>query len=399
MSSRSKTPLEQMGGSAYFDSFEPLRKIALTKEQLDKALGYDTMRQIGELTRSPIAEMARSVDSIVGPKMLSLVENSTIKQLGLAARKPLIEETIGKLGAGAGMIDAVNKADLYGGVRLDNMLGQIEGMRESMLIGSAVLPPDYLKSMGMVADLQPALDQLVGKLHFEPGRMLEQFKGLDTAALMLGREATLAAVRVPELDWDLDGLYTLPDLVSPVRGPDGELVAAAFPPDLIEEEPLSTEFEVDAIVAEHQTGAQVFLALRSPTAARRMEAARERLLEGDVEALAHSMTSCRRALHALADTVYPARSQMVKGRDGNERKVDDPSFKNRLLMFLADAIDGSTVLDLAEATLDKTVNHLDALIEQLSKGVHVDVVREEAKQAYVQTWAFIAHVAQVHSED
>ncbi len=388
-----------MVGSAYFDSFEPLRKIALTKEQVDKALGYDTMRQIGELTRSPIAEMARSVDSIVGPKMLDLVENSTIKQLGLAARKPLTEATIEKLGAGAGLIDAVNKADLYGSVRLDNMLGQIDGLRESMLIGSAVLPPDYLESMGLVADLQPALDQLVGKLHFEPGRMLEQFTGLDTAALMLGREATLAAVRVPELDWDLEGLYTLPHLVSPVRGPDGELVAAAFPPDLVEDEPLSTEFEVDAIVAEHQTGAQVFLALRSPTAARRMEAARERLLEGDVEALAQSMTSCRRALHALADTVYPARSQMVKDRDGNERKVDEPSFKNRLLMFLADAIDGSTVLDLAEATLDKTVNHLDALIEQLSKGVHVDVVREEAKQAYVQTWAFIAHVAQVHSDN
>ncbi len=387
-----------MVGSAYFDSFEPLRTIVAAEEQMNRALGYDTMRQIRKLTWSPIAEALRSVDSIVGPNMLDVLENSTIKQLAFAAQKPLIEETIEKLGASARLIDAINKADMYGGVRL-NMLGQIEGLRESMLIGSAVLPPDCLKSIGLVADLQLALDQRVGSLQFEPGRMLECFKGLDIAGLMLGREATLAAVRVPGLDWNLEGLYTLPDLVSPVRGPDGELVAAAFPPDLIEEERLSTEFEVDLIVAEVQIGAQGFLALRSPTAALRMEAARERLRQGDVEALAQSMTSCRRALHALADTVYPARSQTVKDRGGNERTVDDPSFKNRLLMFLAEAIDGSTVLQLAEATHDKTVNHLDALIEQLSKGVHVDVVREEALQAYSQTWAVIANVARVHSDD
>lgn len=216
---------------------------------------------------------------------------------------------------------------------------------------------------------------------------------------MLGREATLAAVRAAEIDWKFGDVLAASDLVAPVVVADGELAAAAFPPDLVEEDPLSSEFEVDAIVAEHQTSAQVFLALRSPKAAERMASARERLTEGDEEALSQSLTSCRRALHALADEAYPPRRGKVKDRTGTEREVHAEAFKNRLLMFLTDAISSSRMRELAETQAEKVVNHLDALVVQLDKGVHADVIRDEATVAYVETWSFIAHVARVVSDD
>lgn len=396
MAKRTRSTLEQLTGAGIFDMFEPLRKVGLMQERADRILGHDTIRKMNSVVTG--SDMVRDLPPIVDTKVLEMFQESTARQLGLGMQKPLLEDTIKKLGLGAGLTEAFNKADLYGAVRLDDMLGQIKGLPNSMVIGSTVLPPDYLEAVGLTAKIQPALDQLFGSAHFEPGRMLEQFQGLETKALMLGREGTLAAVRGPEINWDLGRFFTFSDLVAPVEA-DEELVTAAFPPDLIEEEPLSTEFEVDAIVAEHQTGAQIFLALRSPTAAERMQSARQRLQEGDAEALAQCVTSCRRALHALADAVYPARRGKVKDRTGIERQVHAEAYKNRLLMFLTEAIESAKLHALAEATIDKVVGHLDALIDQLNKGTHADVIRAEATEAYVETWAVIARVARVYSDD
>jgi len=396
MANRTRTTLEQIAGAGIFDLFEPMRKFDLMQHQADRILGYDSIRKLDSIVNR--ADIASSLTSIVEPKVLEMFQDSTVRQLGLGIQRPLLEDTIKKLGVGTSLIDSFNKADLYGVVRLDDMLGQIKGLSESVLIGSTVLPPDYLQSMGLTAKIQPRLDQLFASAHFEPGRMLEQFEGLDTKALMLGRAGTLAAVRAPEIEWGPHRFFTASDLVAPVVA-DDELVTAAFPPDLVEEDPLSTEFEVDAIVAEDQIGAQIFLALRTPKAADRMNSARQRLREGDAEALAQCLTSCRRALHALADVVYPARRGKVTDRAGIEREVHAEAFKNRLLMFLAEALEGSTMQALAEAMLDKAVGHLDALVDQLNKGVHADVLRDEAAEAYVETWRVIARVGRIYSDD
>jgi hypothetical protein len=49
--------------------------------------------------------------------------------------------------------------------------------------------------------------------------------------------------------------------------------------------------------------------------------------------------------------------------------------------------------------LDKVVGHLDALVDQLNKGTHADVLRDEATEVYVETWRVIARVARVYSDD
>jgi hypothetical protein len=396
MAKQTRTTLEQMTAPGIFDMFEPLRRINRMQEQADRILGNDAIRKMNSAMTGP--NLVRDLSPIVDTKVLDMFKDSTARQLGLGVQKPLLEDTMRKLGVGAGLTEAFKKADLYGALPLDDMLGQIKGLPGSIVIGSTVLPPDLPERLGLTAKSRPALDQLFDNAHFEPGRLLDQFKGYDTKALMLGREGTLAALRRPTIEWDPGGFFAFSDLVAPVDA-NGELTPAAFPPDLIEEDPLSAEFEVDAIVAEHQTGAQIFLVLRSPIAAERMQSARQRLQEGDTEALAQCVTSCRRALHALADTVYPAREGAVKDRKGIERKVDAEAFKNRLMIFLDDAIDSAKPRPLALATIDKVAGHLDALVDQLNKGVHVDVVRAEATEAYVETWAVIARVARIYSDE
>jgi hypothetical protein len=395
-----ETQLHRMVGAGHFDQFEPLRKMLAMKKQSDRFLGRDLVKQMNTIGGLESAKISSSLPPIVERKLLQGFEKSVFKQLGLGpAQKPLIEEAIKDINLGGGLSEAIRKADLYGGVRFHGALGQLKGLHESTFVGSEVLSSAQIAGLASAGGASAGIEQLVGKLRFEPGRMLAGAGLLETKGLMLGRAATLAAMRPWTINWDFGDTFTASDLVAPVKAPDDELVTAAFPPDLVEDEPLSSEFEVDVIVAEHQTGAQVFLALRSPQAARRMESAGARLTEGDAEALAQCLTSCRRALHAVADTVYPPRSGNVKDRKGNERKVDDLAFKNRLLMFLDEAIEGAKVRALAETKLDKVVSHADALLEQLNKGVHADVLRAEAKQAYVDTWAFIAHVAQVVSDD
>jgi hypothetical protein len=201
----------------------------------------------------------------------------------------------------------------------------------------------------------------------------------------------LDAISIEPAEWGLreDETFSLSDLVAP--GPDEQL--AAFPPDLVEESPLRDAVAIDAFVLAGQLSAEVFLSMRSRDASKRMASARERLAAGDSEALAHALTSCRRALHSLADEVYPARRAKVVDRSGAARVVNDQAFKNRLLMFLSEAVASDSTLALGASQLDHLVARLDALVRKLGKGVHADVLRAEAEHAYVETWSFIAHIA------
>jgi hypothetical protein len=259
------------------------------------------------------------------------------------------------------------------------------------MIGSSLVGAEVLGA----GKLDKQLKQLMGGLSFEVGEMFGGVQPLDASATLFGRETTTKALLDLDIKWRSSfDYFTVADLVGPVID-EGTETIAAFPPDLVEDQPLQSEFAVDAIVAETQESAQIFLALRSETAARRMASARQRLQEGDTEALAQCLTSCRRALHALADDTFPPRGGTVTGRDGIAREVGPEQFKNRLMALLEENIEGRTPLRLAKRQFAQTVDVLDALIEELSKGVHADVIREETVQAYVQTWAFIAHVARL----
>jgi len=285
---------------------------------------------------------------------------------------------------------SLNTADLSEAIR--GALGVSRPIGASGLLG-----PSALESVrGSIIPM--SYDRFVDEARFDAGTLI----GLADVAPLTGFSIDSALLRQTPaaltIDWgsgSRDAL-TVEDLTAPVPDVSGPGLAA-FPPDLVEDAPLGSGVRIDAVVANSQAGAELFLAARSPVAADRMVAARRRLLEGDSEALSQALTSCRRALHALADEVYPARRQKVVDRTGIPRTAHAEAFKNRLLLFVDDAIESAGTLVLATAELDHVVARLDALVSKLDKGVHADVVRDEAHHAYVETWTFIAHVARLAS--
>lgn len=137
-------------------------------------------------------------------------------------------------------------------------------------------------------------------------------------------------------------------------------------------------------------GAYVKSAMRkyAPSALGKLESAEDALLDGSGESLAHALTSCRRAIKALADELYPATGEVVVGLDGRRRVMDDDSFQNRLMQFAVENFEGTAQRKLADETIRSLGMRLKILVELASKGVHADVSREEAESCVM--WTYLA---------
>lgn len=126
----------------------------------------------------------------------------------------------------------------------------------------------------------------------------------------------------------------------------------------------------------------------APSALEKLEAAEDSLVDGSSESLTHALTSCRRAIKALADALYPATGEVIKGSDGRERVMDEDSFRNRLIQFAVEHFQGTAQRKLSDETLRSLGTRLEILVELASKGVHADVSREEAESCVM--WTYVA---------
>ncbi len=94
----------------------------------------------------------------------------------------------------------------------------------------------------------------------------------------------------------------------------------------------------------------------------------ERLATGDLEALSHALLSCRRILKSVADAVYPARNEPVM-TNGQERKLTDDRYINRLLQFVTEHAGKHGTGDVLQANLTMLGARLSAIDKLASKGV------------------------------
>lgn len=85
------------------------------------------------------------------------------------------------------------------------------------------------------------------------------------------------------------------------------------------------------------------------------------------EEAAQVMTSFRRFIESLANALYPPR-ETAKG----ERKLGPEQFKNRLIAFVDERLDGDEANELT-STLQLTIDRLERLLKLVNKGVHADV--------------------------
>jgi hypothetical protein len=161
-----------------------------------------------------------------------------------------------------------------------------------------------------------------------------------------------------------------------------------------------TELALGGIAANvfdrHRQRVDALLAVVAPDVLEQMTAAHRRAVEGDREARTHALTSCRRALKAVADLVFPAQAEAFVGKDGTERLVGEDQYKNRLLAFLEGAAH-QTAADVVTSTLEDFVKRIDALNSLDGKGVHAEVEQQEVDLCVTQTYLLAGEVLAIHA--
>lgn len=136
----------------------------------------------------------------------------------------------------------------------------------------------------------------------------------------------------------------------------------------------------------------------SPTASAELIAAHTRIREATPESLAQAMLSCRRALKSIADSVYPAPDQTVRGLDGAMRALTEDQFVNRLLQYVIERTGVQTHHEVVQSGLDALGRRLQSVHALDSKGVHSAVTPNEADAALSQTYLLAAEIFRIRDE-
>jgi hypothetical protein len=114
-----------------------------------------------------------------------------------------------------------------------------------------------------------------------------------------------------------------------------------------------------------------------------------RLAEGDDEAVAQGLTTCRRIIEAFADSIYPPSDQTVE-IGGNTLKLDASKHQNRINAYVH-ARTGS------QSRKQRIRQNLANLFDRVSSGVHSDVTPEEARALFLNTYLFLGEVLHLPS--
>ncbi|MDV6265082.1 hypothetical protein [Rhodococcus globerulus] len=155
---------------------------------------------------------------------------------------------------------------------------------------------------------------------------------------------------------------------------------------------IETESELDAGKTESSFFDQVQMRINdalnkyAPVAAQRFIASQERVSTGGSEDISHALTSCRRMMESLADSLYPANNEVIKGGDGIERSMSEGAYKNRILQFVAESVGKHKDGKVLKATIAEISSKLDALLSLANKGVHDDATLAEAHTCVIQTY-------------
>lgn len=141
-----------------------------------------------------------------------------------------------------------------------------------------------------------------------------------------------------------------------------------------------------------------FIRSHCPKSAEKIVAINERMADASEESRSAALTSCRRLLMDVADSVFPSKEEEWKDRKGKIRKVGNDQYKNRLLAYLSDLGESEGSYALLESELEHLASRLDIIYEKTCKGVHIDVSLNEARLAVIHTYLFIGEVATYSSQ-
>lgn len=140
------------------------------------------------------------------------------------------------------------------------------------------------------------------------------------------------------------------------------------------------------------------LTVLSPSALEQFQSAYRRLKDGGNEERNQAVTSCRRVLKTLADELYPARDDRVRGIDGRERDMKDGNFVNRLVQYVAGMVGSHQNGPVVVAAVEDVGKRVAALNELANKGVHADIGEYEVDSCVVQTYLVVADVLRIREK-
>ena len=123
-------------------------------------------------------------------------------------------------------------------------------------------------------------------------------------------------------------------------------------------------------------------------------AIRRSLEVDDVESRVHALTSCRRVLEAVADTVFPAQDEPYETRGGESLSVAQNQYRNRIVAAVDNA--GSTTHRRAVlAAVEEFMTRVARLDELTSKGVHAAPTSEDVDFGVIQTYLLAGEVLSI----
>lgn len=136
-----------------------------------------------------------------------------------------------------------------------------------------------------------------------------------------------------------------------------------------------------------------FVRAHCPKAAEKLVSINERIAEDSSESRSAALTTCRRLLMTVADSLFPARDEDWKDKAGKKRKVGIEQYKNRLLAYISEHSSSESGSAILESELELIAAKLDAVYEKTCKGVHIEVNEQEAKLAVISTYILLGEVA------
>lgn len=126
------------------------------------------------------------------------------------------------------------------------------------------------------------------------------------------------------------------------------------------------------------------LAPTSAEALEKVDAIYRRLSEGDVEAVSQAMNTCRRLIDAFADSVYPARDQLIEIA-GTPVQVGRQHTQNRINAFVAEKTE-------SKSRRNRVRRALSDIYERVSVSVHGDVSANEARYLFLATYVLLGEI-------
>jgi hypothetical protein len=115
------------------------------------------------------------------------------------------------------------------------------------------------------------------------------------------------------------------------------------------------------------------------------------------EALSHALTSCRRILKAVVDIVQPVDPNKPTSAGGH--KLSDDLYKNRLAEFLTNTVHSRTFRAALDAEGETLFTRFDTVNDMAHKGVHANVMLEEAEYCALHTYLLAGEILLLHQDE